>query len=258
MNRIDKLFSEKEQGILSVYMTAGFPGLNDTVQVLESLQESGADMVEIGIPFSDPLADGPVIQKSSQEALENGMSLALLFKQLSGIRNKVQIPLVMMGYLNPVLQYGMERFVKDCVSVGIDGLILPDLPMDIYQEEYRDLIEGAGLHFIMLVTPQTSEDRIKQIVDVSGGFLYMVADSSTTGARKDLKESQLEYFARVKQMKLSLPALIGFGISNRETFQQACEYSRGAIIGSAFIQAVGSGKGTLEQRIHAFVGPIIQ
>jgi tryptophan synthase alpha chain len=243
MNRIDRLFDEKEGEILSIYMTAGYPGIEDTVEVLEALQEHGADMVEIGMPFSDPLADGPVIQESSQKALENGMSLRLLFSQLKDIRKRIHIPLVLMGYLNPVLQYGPESFLRDCRETGIDGVILPDLPPDEYESDYQHLFEEHGIHHILLVTPHTAENRIRKIAGLSRGFIYLVADAATTGARDSVTDHQLDYFRRIEQMDLPLPALVGFGISNRETFQAACRHSRGAIIGSAFIRALSANAG---------------
>ena len=197
MNRIDQLFKNKEERVLSVYMTAGYPALDDTVETLLALQESGVDMVELGMPFSDPLADGEVIQQSSHVALENGMTIESLFGQIRKVRDQIHIPLVLMGYLNPVLQYGFEKFVRRCVECGIDGLILPDLPLDIYNEEYRSVLEESGLKFIMLITPYTSEDRIREIAATSGGFLYMVADSSTTGAKKGITEKQLSIFRKL-------------------------------------------------------------
>jgi len=256
-NRIDKLFGEKETQILSIYMTAGYPGLHDTVRLLRALQEYGADMVEIGMPFSDPLADGPVIQHSSQQALQNGMSLELLFKQLEGIRESVSIPLILMGYLNPVMQMGMERFLGKCRDTGIDGVIIPDLPPGEYEEHYLELFKSFGVYHSLLITPQTGEARIRKIAALSDGFLYLVAASSTTGARKSLEAGQREYFQRIKEMRLPVPGLIGFGISNRETFLTACSHARGAIIGSAFIRALGaSASQSLEEGVKRFMGEI--
>lgn len=255
MNRIDSLFAEKEGDVLSVYMTAGYPELDDTVKIIESLESAGVDMIEIGMPFSDPLADGPVIQSSSQKALDNGMSLKLLFQQLKGIRNTVDIPLVLMGYLNPVLQYGVEAFLESCKQVGIDGLIIPDLPLAEYKSEYQSMFESYEIPVVMLITPQTSEERVLEIANASGGFLYMVADSSTTGARKGIKNTQLDYFKRIKEMEIGIPRLIGFGISNRETFETACKYSNGAIIGSAFIERLG---GIGEQDADAVISDFIR
>ena len=256
MNRIDRLFSEKSEQILSIYMTAGYPQLSDTVKILQALQEHGAHMVEIGIPFSDPLADGPVIQKSSQVALSNGISLELLFSQLQAIRASVTIPLVLMGYLNPVLQFGMEQFLEKCRETGIDGVIIPDLPPDEYETQYKAMFDDHGIHHILLVTPHTSEERIRKITQLSGGFLYLVSDASTTGARSSVKEYQLEYFRRIEAMHLELPTLVGFGISNHETFMAASSHARGAIIGSAFIGML-SEEGGLDEKIGRFVRAIL-
>ncbi|MDF1575320.1 MAG: tryptophan synthase subunit alpha [Bacteroidales bacterium] len=256
-NRIDQLFSEKEGEILSIYMTAGYPRLQDTVRVLKALQEHGADMVEIGIPFSDPLADGPVIQQSSQIALSNGMNLELLFTQLKEIRRSVHIPLVLMGYLNPVLRMGMEEFLRRCRETGIDGVIIPDLPPAEYEARYRALFQANGIYHSLLITPHTDDQRIKKIVSLCRGFVYLVAESSTTGARNSVVDHQRAYFRRLKEMSLPVPGLIGFGISNRETFRAACSYARGAIIGSAFIRALGeSNTLSLEQRVEKFIGGI--
>jgi tryptophan synthase alpha chain len=253
-NRIDALFRTKQERVLSIYMTAGYPRLEDTVKVIRSLEKAGADLVEVGMPFSDPLADGPVIQYSSQVALKNGMTIEGLFRQLDGIRDRVSIPLVLMGYLNPVLQFGMDRFLDACISSGIDGVILPDLPLDEFRKNYRQKFLSAGVSFIMLITPQTSPERVAEIADVSSGFLYMVADSSTTGAKDGIRSGQLDYFRRIKEMKLELPRMIGFGISNAETFNTACRYGNGAIIGSAFIEWLGKpGSDGLEKRISSFV-----
>lgn len=246
------MFSAKKEGILSVFMMAGYPSLEGTVTIVRQLQDCGADMVEIGMPFSDPLADGPVIQECSQVALQNGMSLERLFTQIWEIRKEVTIPLVLMGYLNPVLKFGMERFVEHCSRAGIDGVILPDLPPDEYDLRYRELFDKSGIHHILLISPHTGEDRIRKIARLSGGFLYMVADASTTGAREKLGDHQVEYFRRIQQMDLPVPGLVGFGISNRDAFRKACEFSRGAIIGSAFLKAL-SGPGPLEKKISDFV-----
>ena len=256
-NRIDTLFREKDAEILSIYMTAGYPGLHDTVRLLELLQDCGADMVEIGMPFSDPLADGPVIQQSSQKALENGMTLDLLFKQLEGIRKRIRIPLVLMGYLNPILQMGVEAFLRKCRDRGIDGVIIPDLPAIEYEEEYLGLFRSYGIYHSLLITPQTEEARIRKLAGLSQGFLYLVAAASTTGARTSIGTVQLDYFERIRKMELPLPGLIGFGISNRDTFQTACRYASGAIIGSAFIRAMGEDSPPLlEDRVKRFMGNI--
>jgi tryptophan synthase alpha chain len=255
MNRIDQLFNENPGEILSVYITAGFPELNDTPALLRSLQEYGAHMVEIGIPFSDPLADGPVIQRSSHIALQNGMNLKLLFSQLSGIRASVHIPLVLMGYLNPVLQMGMETFLQNCQDVGIDGVIIPDLPPDEYEACYLDLFQRFGICNSLLITPHTSPERIQKIARLSEGFLYMVADASTTGTKSAVGTHQIEYFKRIRKMNLPIPGLIGFGISNHDSFMTACKYARGAILGSAFIKAIGE-EGPLEKKVEEFIHSI--
>ncbi len=257
MNRIDRLFREKKGEILSVYITAGYPELGDTVPLLEALQNHGADMVEIGIPFSDPLADGAVIQNSSQVALRNGMKLDLLFKQLEGIRPAIHMPLVLMGYLNPVLKMGMDTFLGRCSDTGIDGVIIPDLPPADYDARYRELFSVYGVYNSLLITPHTDESRVRRIAELSGGFLYLVADASTTGARNSIGDHQLEYFQRIHEMALPVPGLIGFGISNRETFQAACKFTRGAIIGSAFIRTIGeSGTLSLQQKVEIFIKEI--
>jgi len=257
VNNIDLLFKNKEEGILSVYLTAGYPALNDTAAILMSLQEHGADLVEVGIPFSDPLADGPVIQQSSQVALGNGMTLQILFEQLEGIRGKVRIPLILMGYLNPILRFGMERFLDRCKEIGIDGAIIPDLPLDEYELHYREQFRKRGICHVLLITPQTTPDRIRKIAALSDGFIYMVADASTTGAKDSIRQIQIDYFSRIREMKLTRPALIGFGISNHETFATACKYARGAIIGSAFIRMLGEA-GFSDQKVADFIRSIRQ
>jgi len=257
LNRIDQLFNEKEREILSIYITAGYPGLHDTGRLLKALQDQGVDMVEIGIPFSDPLADGPVIQQSSQKALQNGMTLDLLFNQLKEIRESIHIPLVLMGYLNPVLQMGIEGFLERCRDTGIDGVIIPDLPPAEYESNYLEMFRSYGIYHSLLITPHTGNKRISRIAALSDGFLYLVAAASTTGTRSSFGDYQREYFQRLKDMNLSLPGLIGFGISNRTTFLEACNYARGAIIGSAFIKALGSENSqSLEERVKDFIGEI--
>lgn len=251
-NRIESLFERKAERILSVYFSAGYPALDSTAKIMESLEQSGADIIEVGIPFSDPIADGPTIQESNKVALENGISLKLIFEQLADIRNRVNIPIIMMGYINPVLQYGLEDFCAKCQEVGVDGLILPDLPMQEYLDEYKTIFERHGLLNIFLITPQTSDDRINQIDANSTGFIYMVSSASTTGAKVGISDSQELYFERVKAMKLQNPALIGFGISNKDTFDRACKFSSGAIIGSAFINIL-SGSKDLETDISSFI-----
>lgn len=240
-NRLSHIFATKKN-ILNIYFTAGFPNLEDTTLIIKALQDSGADMIEIGMPFSDPLADGETIQKSSQKAIDNGMTLHLLFDQLKDIRKKVDIPLLLMGYLNTVLQFGIEKFCKQCEEIGIDGVILPDLPMTEYLEDYQPLFETHGLANIFLITPQTSEDRIKQIAKVSNGFIYMVSTASTTGTKEGTSQEQIPYFQRIKAMNLPTPKLIGFGISDKKSFEVANQYAEGAIIGSAFIKMLSQSK----------------
>jgi tryptophan synthase alpha chain len=256
-NRINKLFNNKKQKILSIYFTAGFPNLNDTVKIIQELEKNGVDLIEIGMPFSDPTADGPTIQKSSELALKKGMSLNLLFEQLQDIRNSVSIPLVLMGYVNPVYQFGIENFCKKCAEVGIDGAILPDLPLNEFESGYKPVFKKYNLHNILLITPQTSEARIRQIDNASAGFIYMVSSASTTGAGKKVGDFHQEYFERIQKMNLKNPRLIGFGISDRETFVNACSYANGAIIGSAFIKALEN-KQNLEKCINQFVNEIVQ
>lgn len=240
MNRIDQLFQQKKENILSVYFTAGYPQLDDTIRVMQALEKEGVDMLEIGVPFSDPMADGPVIQASGTQALLNGMSVKTLFSQLEDVRTTVTIPLILMGYLNPILQFGFEAYCQRAASCGIDGLIIPDLPFAEYLENYKPIADRHGLHMIMLITPETSEERIRLIDDQTSGFIYMVSSASVTGARKSFGEQNLSYFKRVNAMGLKNPRLIGFGISNRETFEAACEAAAGAIIGSRFISLLES------------------
>lgn len=235
MNRITQKLQEDKK-ILSIYFTAGYPDLNDTVGILEQLEESGVDLVEIGLPFSDPLADGPVIQASSTAALNNGMTTERLFEQLKNVRDKVSIPLILMGYFNPMMQYGIEAFCKKCKEVGIDGLILPDLPIAEYTEFYQPIFEKYGLINVFLITPQTSEERIRHIDAISNGFIYMVSSASVTGAKNSFGNTQTTYFQRIEAMQLKTPKIVGFGISNKETFDQATAHAKGAIIGSAFIK----------------------
>ncbi len=254
-NRIQDLFHQKQGNILSVFFTCGYPNLEDTRPILTSLAEHGVDLIEVGMPFSDPIADGGTIQMSSQKALENGMTLEKIFEQLEGIREEVDIPLILMGYLNPVVQYGIERFVKKAAEIGIDGLILPDLPMYEYETFYKELFDELGLSNIFLVTPQTSDVRIHKIDEISDGFIYMVSSDSTTGSEKQSDDGQTAYFERIDAMNLTSPRLIGFGIHDRETFANACRYSQGAIIGSAFIKAL-AGEGEIGEKVATFVGDI--
>jgi tryptophan synthase alpha chain len=255
MNRIDKLFLNKKNNILSIYFTAGHPALDSTAAIISALSDAGVDMIEIGMPFSDPIADGPVIQKSSHTALINGMDLRILFKQLKDIRKKTDIPLLMMGYLNPVISYGIENFCGMCQKIGIDGIILPDLPLDIYLEEYKSIFEKFGLYNIFLVSPQTSDERIRKLDESTKGFLYLVAASSITGMRDSFDSYQEEYFKRVKGLNLKSPKLIGFGISNSSTYKQACKHANGAIIGSAFVKKLEE-EGNIQANIKSFVDSI--
>ncbi|MDN3205779.1 tryptophan synthase subunit alpha [Algoriphagus sediminis] len=256
MNRIHQLFENKRERVLSIYFTAGFPHLEDTLEVMESIQEGGADIIEIGVPYSDPIADGPTIQESNLVALENGITLKKIFNQLENFREKINIPVVMMGYLNPIIQYGIEEFCKKCQEVGIDGLILPDLPMSQYLEEYKELFEQYGLANTFLISPQTSEARIREIDENSDGFIYVVSSHSITGAKSGISSEQISYFERVQQMNLKNPRLIGFGISNAETFSKASEYSNGAIIGSAFIKKVKLAQ-SLKEDIVKYIQSVI-
>ncbi|MDX5436982.1 MAG: tryptophan synthase subunit alpha [Pontibacter sp.] len=254
-NRINELFARKPQGILSVYFTAGFPSLDDTEEIILELEKNGVDLIEVGMPFSDPLADGPTIQQSSTVALQNGMTISKLFEQLKDIRQKTQIPLVLMGYLNPVMQYGVERFCQKAAEVGIDGIILPDLPLREYVEEYKELFEKYNLSKVFLITPQTPEARIREIDSHTNGFIYMVSSASTTGKTAGLAEQSQVYFERVANMQLHNPGIIGFGIHNRDTFTQACNHASGAIIGSAFVKALQQ-EGSLPQNISTFIQSI--
>ncbi|MGS2763921.1 tryptophan synthase subunit alpha [Sinomicrobium sp. M5D2P9] len=234
-NRIHQKLREDKK-VLSIYFTAGYPGVEDTVPIIKNLQESGVDMIEIGLPFSDPLADGPTIQESSTKALKNGMTTARLFEQLEGIRETVHIPLIIMGYFNPIMQYGVENFCSKCAEIGIDGLIIPDLPVDVYEEEYKGLFEKYGLANVFLITPQTPDERIRFIDSVSEGFIYMVSSASVTGAKNTFGDIQKQYFERIHNLRLKNPQIVGFGISNEETFRTATKLAKGAIIGSAFIK----------------------
>ena len=237
MNRIQtKLFKNKK--LLSIYFSVGFPNLTDTKSLIENLAKNNVDMIEIGLPFSDPLADGPTIQASSTQALKNGMTTEILFNQLKDIRTTVEIPLIIMGYFNPILQFGVENFLKKCQEIGIDGMIIPDLPLEIYLSEYKKLFESYGIAMIFLITPQTSEGRIRLIDENSNSFIYMVSNSSVTGSRDSFDENQLAYFERIAAMNLKNPQIIGFGISNKTTFEQATKNQKGAIIGSSFIEFI--------------------
>ena len=245
MNRIKQKLQEstqKGQKILSIYFTAGYPEPQDTVTILKELEKSGVDMIEIGLPFSDPLADGPTIQRSSEIALKNGMTTLRLFDQLENVRDSISIPLLIMGYFNPILQFGVERFCAKCREAGVDGLIIPDLPVEEYNTHYKSIFQKYDLLPVFLITPQTSEERIRAIDDASEGFIYMVSSASVTGATSGFGEAQKNYFARVSKMALKAPLIVGFGINNSETFEQATESTAGAIIGSAFIKHLTENK----------------
>lgn len=255
MNRLDRLFENKKKDICNIYFTAGFPNLNDTEKIILTLEKAGADLIEIGMPYSDPLADGETIQQSGSVALKNGMTLPLLFEQIKSTRQKTEIPLILMGYFNQVMQYGEEAFFKKCQEVGIDGLILPDLPAAIYEADYQGLMSQYGLKNVFLITPQTPDERIIYLDSLSTGFVYMVADASVTGKAKGISNKQITYFEKIQNMGLKNPRLIGFGISNHESFSTACQYANGAIIGSAFIRALEKSE-NLEETIFDFMGMI--
>ena len=254
MDRIKNTF-KKKLNILNVYINAGFPKLNDTVEVVQELTKNGVDMVEIGMPFSDPLADGPTIQHSNEVAIQNGITLSLIFQQVEEIRKTVQIPIILMGYYNQLLQYGVEQFLKKANEVGVDGLIIPDLPLDIYQQEYKVLFNKYNVKMSFLITPQTTDSRIELIAEESNAFLYVVSSYAITGGKSAIEDYQTEYFKKVAALNIQTPKLIGFGISNAETFNKACEYADGAIIGSAFIKAIGKSE-NLKETINQFITSI--
>ncbi len=235
-NRIKNTFQKKR--ILNIYLTAGYPKLNDTIAIVKELAKNGVDMVEIGMPFSDPLSDGPTIQNSSEIAIKNGITLNLIFEQIHEIRKTVNIPIILMGYFNQLLQYGIGAFLKKAAHVGVDGLIIPDLPIEIYQKEYKTLVAKYGLKMSFLITPQTSEERIQLIAKESNAFLYVVSSYAITGGKSEIEDYQTQYFERIQNLNIETPKLIGFGISNKETYETACQYADGAIIGSAFIKAL--------------------
>ncbi len=254
MNKLKRLFKEKKNNILSIYFTAGYPVLDSALKILPALEKAGVDFVEAGMPFSDPMADGPVIQQSSEKALKNGMNLDIYFSQLEYLKDKINIPVVAMGYVNQMMRYGEERFLQRCKDAGISALILPDLPLKIYLNDYKILFEKYGLTNIFLITPQTSEERIREIDNASDTFIYMVSSSSTTGTKEKISAEQKSYFERIKNLNLRNPTVIGFGISNHETFSNACNYAAGAIIGSAFVKTVS--EDSSEESIINFVRKI--
>lgn len=252
MNRIDKLFQHKKNNILSVFYTAGYPQLNDTIPVAEMLEQAGADMIELGFPFSDPIADGPVIQQSNVKAISNGMNLMVLLQQVRELRKRVSLPVVLMGYVNPVMQYGIEKFIKDAAESGADGIIVPDLPVEEYIERYRAVAMQADLRVIFLVAPTTSDERIRLLDEISTGFLYAVSLSGVTGVRQGFSESQRQFLQRLQKLQLKNPVLAGFGISDAESFSNVCRYVNGAIVGSAFVEWLGEGGG-VKENISGFI-----
>lgn len=257
MQRLTSLFNQGKKGLLNVYFTAGYPALNDTVPIIKALDRAGVDMIEIGMPYSDPLADGPTIQQSSQIALRNGMTLPLLFDQIAEARKHTELPLILMGYFNQVMQYGEERFLEKSKASGIDALILPDLPLYEYEERFKPLFEAYDLGISFLITPQTDETRIRTIDRLTRGFVYMVSTAAITGAREGISSEQITYFERIAAMNLQNPRLIGFGISNSATFDTACKYAQGAIIGSAFIKSLEASQQPVEQAVANFIKSIL-
>lgn len=256
MNRIEQLFARKNNNVLNVYCTAGYPMAGSTLPVMRALQESGADMIELGMPYSDPLADGPVIQASGSKAIANGMTISKLFSDLATFRKEIHLPVLLMGYMNPVLQYGFEKFCRDASAIGIDGLILPDLPIYEFETEYGAVISKYQLNFVFLVTPETSESRIRKLDHLSNGFIYAVSSSSTTGGDKSMN-LQEDYFRRLKDMQLKNPVMIGFGIRDKQSFAAACQFANGAIIGSAYIKALDRTTGTIESATKEFIDGIV-
>lgn len=256
MSRISELFKHKKHRILNVYCTAGYPQLESTVPVMKALQENGADLIELGMPYSDPLADGPVIQASSMRALHNGMTISVLFQQLREFRKEINTPVVLMGYLNPLLQYGFESFCETAATVGIDGLIIPDIPIYEFESEYGAIIKRYGLDFIFLVTPETAEERIRKLDQLSSGFLYAVSSSSITGSEKDFGAVE-SYLQKLEKMQLKNPVLVGFGIKDKASFEMAAKHANGAIIGSAFIKALEAGR-NIEERTRQFLKGVLE
>ena len=257
LNRLTKLFENNRENLLTVYFTAGYPKLDDTETIICALAESGVNIIEIGIPYSDPLADGPVIQESGMAAIDNGMTLQVLFNQLTDIRTKTQVPLILMGYFNQLLQYGVDKFLDDCVKTGIDGLIIPDLPLMEYEQFYKDKLTQRNISISFLITPQTEESRILKVDALSTGFIYVVSDSSITGMKTGISNQQISYFERIKSLQLKTPQLIGFGISDRESYLTASKYANGAIIGSAFIKHL-KGKNEVDKATADFINLILK
>ena len=254
MNRINNLFTKKKKNILSIYFTAGYPHINATKEIIKTLDECGVDMIEVGIPFSDPIADGSVIQESNNLAIENGMNISLLFKQLSNIRKLTNIPIILMGYINPVYQFGYQNFIDQLVSCGIDGVILPDLPLDDYILSFKESFDKNNLSYISLICPNTSLERIRTIDNISKGFIYVVSSSSITGKKSNFSDDQVEYFNRISRLKLINPTVIGFGISDKKTYDNACKYSNGAIIGTKFIESVS--KNNIKESVKNYISSI--
>lgn len=255
MNRLEELFTRKKSNVLNVFCTAGFPQLNSTLEMMKALQGNGADIIELGMPYSDPLADGPVIQASSTKALQNGMTMQLLFEQLRDFRKEIYVPVILMGNINPVLQFGFENFCKQCASLPVDGIILPDLPEYEFENEYGDIIKRYGLDFIFLITPETSEERIKKLDALSTGFLYVVSSSSTTGNKKDFTAVE-KYLQRLQSMQLKNPLIVGFGIKDKASFQSVCKYANGAVIGTAYIKAIEQAE-NVQEATKTFLSSII-
>ena len=255
-NRLDQLFASKKQGVLNVYFTAGHPTLDSVGDIIKALEKNGVDLIELGMPYSDPMADGPTIQNSSQLALANGMTLEHLFTQIEEVRKSCQTPLIMMGYLNQMIQYGKEKFLKRASGVGIDGLIIPDLPMNLYERNYKSLFDLYNIRKTFLITPETSDERIRKASSLSNGFIYMVSKSSITGSASDISDQQKAYFTRIQKMNLPNPRLIGFGIHDKATYDTACENSNGAIIGSAFIRALDNSSENIGETIQDFIKSI--
>ena len=255
MNRINKLFQKKNKKILSIYFTAGYPRINDSVDIIKALDKNGVDMIEVGIPFSDPIADGPIIQNSSTIAIKNGMSLSLLFDQLKNIRSTTQIPIILMGYINPIIQFGYDKFVDKLIECGIDGVILPDLPLLEYKKELKPFFDKNNISFVSLISPNTSIERVKEIDQISDGFLYVVSSSSITGQNNLFDANQIKYFNSLNNIFLKNPKIIGFGISDKKSFDIACNYSNGAIIGTKFINSLDALN--LNKSIEKFVNSIL-
>jgi tryptophan synthase alpha chain len=255
MNRINKLFQEQKEKILSIYFTAGHPKPETALSVIQELEKNGVQLIEIGFPFSDPLADGPTIQNSSQYALDNGMTLKKLLAEIKDVRQTVSIPLILMGYFNTVLSYGVEAFCKDISAIGIDGVILPDLPLEVYEENYQSTFEKYGVIPVFLITPSSPDARIKQTASLSKGFIYMVSSASTTGAKSGYGQENIDYFKRIKDMNLGVPVMTGFGISNKETFETATQFSEGGIIGSAFVKALENNN-NIKESVRDFISTL--